>query len=85
MSNAPTTTQALRFAAFALLAIAAGAAYSQTVAPTNSLPNPYRSIENWAKMPEGRSWGSTAGVWVDRDPCGGAPGPSRGHLCRVLH
>ncbi len=35
--------------------------------PANNLPNPYRSIENWAKMPPGRSWGSTAGVAIDRD------------------
>jgi DNA-binding beta-propeller fold protein YncE len=42
-------------------------AWAQTAAPTNSLPNPYRSIESWAKMPEGRVWGSTSGVDVDRD------------------
>jgi DNA-binding beta-propeller fold protein YncE len=36
------------------------------VQPTNSLPDPYRTMENWAKLPEGRSWGSTAGVAVDR-------------------
>jgi sugar lactone lactonase YvrE len=41
--------------------------YSQTTAPTNSLPDPYRSVENWAKMPQGRTWGSTAGVWIDPD------------------
>src|SRR5437868_9133458 len=35
--------------------------------PTNNLPNPYRSIENWAKMPEGRTWGSAAGVAIDPD------------------
>ena len=35
--------------------------------PTNSGPNPYQSIENWAKMPAGRSWGSTAGVAIDPD------------------
>ena len=29
--------------------------------------NPYRTIEGWAKMPEGRSWGSTSAVDVDRD------------------
>jgi DNA-binding beta-propeller fold protein YncE len=34
---------------------------------SNSLPNPYRSIENWAKMPAGRSWGSTSGVAIDPD------------------
>ena len=37
------------------------------VEPTNSLPDPYRTIENWAKLPEGRPWGSTAGVTVDRN------------------
>jgi DNA-binding beta-propeller fold protein YncE len=36
------------------------------IQPTNSQPDPYRTIENWAKLPEGRPWGSTAGVTVDR-------------------
>lgn len=35
--------------------------------PTNNLPNPYRAVENWAKMPAGRNWGSTAGVAIDPD------------------
>ncbi len=35
--------------------------------PTNDLPNPYRTIEGWAKMPEGRTWGSTSAVAIDRD------------------
>src|SRR5216683_1962598 len=43
-----------------------GKAYAQTDAATNTRPNPYRTIENWAKLPEGRPWGSTAGVSVDR-------------------
>jgi DNA-binding beta-propeller fold protein YncE len=34
--------------------------------PNNSLSNPYRTIENWAALPVGRTWGSTAGVTVDR-------------------
>ena len=29
--------------------------------------NPYRTVEGWAKMPEGRTWGSTSAVDVDRD------------------
>ena len=29
--------------------------------------NPYKTIEGWAKLPEGRSWGSTSAVDVDRD------------------
>jgi sugar lactone lactonase YvrE len=49
----------------ALVAAAASSAYEQT--PTNSLPNPYRAIENWAKMPEGRIWGGVSAVDVDRD------------------
>src|SRR5467141_289945 len=43
-----------------------GTAYAQDDAARNSQPNPYRTIENWAKLPEGRGWGSTAGVDVDR-------------------
>jgi DNA-binding beta-propeller fold protein YncE len=40
---------------------------SPSMAPVNSAPDPYRSIEGWAKLPEGRSWGSTAGVAIDPD------------------
>ena len=32
--------------------------------PNEGLPNPYRAIPNWAKLPDGRSWGATAGVAV---------------------
>jgi sugar lactone lactonase YvrE len=42
-------------------------AAQSTMAPTNSAPNPYRTIEGWAKMPEGRTWGSTSAVDIDRD------------------
>ena len=34
--------------------------------PINSAPNPYRTIADWAKLPDGRTWGATAGVAVDR-------------------
>jgi NHL repeat len=37
------------------------------VTPTNSLPNPYETIKDWAKLPEGRVWGSTSAVEIDRD------------------
>jgi len=36
-------------------------------APVNALPNPYQTIEGWAKMPDGRTWGSTSAVAIDRD------------------
>lgn len=52
----------------ALAAFVAGiVCVAADVQPTNTLPNPYRTIENWAKLPEGRPWGSTAGVTVDRN------------------
>ena len=53
-------------AAIALFALSAGAVYSEAVAPTNSLPNPYVGAP-FGKMPEGRVWGSTAGIAVDKD------------------
>ena len=43
------------------------AALAQAIVPTNSAPNPYRAIENWAKLPVGRTWGSTNAVDIDRD------------------
>lgn len=63
------------------------AAVAQSVArPTNDAPNPYRTIEGWAKMPAGRTWGSTSAVEIDKDgrsiwvaercaanSCGGSP------------
>ena len=42
-------------------------ALAQTTAPTNSAPNPCRTVERWGEIPEGRIWGSTAGVGIDRD------------------
>ena len=49
-----------------LLLLAAATAAAQTK-PLNDLPNPYRSVEGWAKMPPGRSWGASYGVDIDRD------------------
>jgi DNA-binding beta-propeller fold protein YncE len=33
----------------------------------NAQPNPYQTIENYFKLPEGRKIGSTAGIYIDRD------------------
>ena len=47
---------------------AAAATGAWTSAPVvNDLPNPYTTIEGWAKLPEGRTWGSTSAVDIDRD------------------
>lgn len=47
---------------FTLFLMAAAALFAQ--------PNPYRTIENFFKMPEGRTWGSTSTIAVD----------SKGHI-----
>jgi DNA-binding beta-propeller fold protein YncE len=33
----------------------------------NHEPNPYRTVEGWAKMPPGRAWGSTSAVYPAPD------------------
>ncbi len=43
------------------------AALSASVAVVATQPNPYKTIEGWAKMPEGRAWGSTSAVDVAPD------------------
>ena len=49
-------------------AIAAGMADAQApIPPVNYLPNPYQTIKDWAKLPEGRTWGSTSAVDIDKD------------------
>jgi hypothetical protein len=60
------TIRLARFGALAVFALAAGAVYSQAVAPTNSLLNPYAGAP-FGKLPEGRNWGSTAGIAIDPD------------------
>ncbi len=59
-------------AAAAVTAVAIGTTYTQAQgqpAPNarNDYPNPYRTVEGWAKMPQGRSWGSTSSVDIDKD------------------
>ncbi len=52
----------------ALGAITGGTAFAQTpMAPVNDAPNPYTTIENHFKLPEGRTWGSTSAVEIDKD------------------
>src|SRR6266851_7567000 len=60
------TVRLARFGLLALFVASAGVVYSQAIAPTNSLPNPYAGAP-FGKLPEGRNWGSTAGIGVDTD------------------
>lgn len=50
-----------------VIALAILAFGQSDIQPTNDAPNPYRTIENWFKMPAGRTWGSSSGVALDRD------------------
>jgi DNA-binding beta-propeller fold protein YncE len=65
MSQANSVRSVISAGAIALALC--GLVRAQTAAPVNTPPNPYRSIENWAKMPDGRNWGSTSGVDIDPD------------------
>jgi len=51
-------------ALFAVVLAACAAAVAASNEP-NTQPDPYRTISDWAKLPAGRAWGSTAGVELD--------------------
>ena len=57
--------RSLRGATMAVAALATASALAE--APPNSQPNPFRTVENWFKLPAGRMWGSTSAVDIDRD------------------
>jgi hypothetical protein len=63
MSNGLRTSVIGGVAALVSVALAA----QTKVEPTNDAPNPYQTIEGWAKMPAGREWGSTSAVEIDKD------------------
>ena len=74
-----TSGGGFRFAAAAaVIAVFGVGAFAQDHAQPNSQPNPYRTVESWAKLPEGRVWGqvptadvdSHGNIWV-LDRCGG--------------
>jgi sugar lactone lactonase YvrE len=50
------------------ISVAFGASVlAQNDSRQNSQPNPYRTVENWAELPDGRTWGSTSAVDIDRN------------------
>lgn len=40
---------------------------AQDVEPVNHLPNPYETVRDWGKLPDGREWGSVPAVQIDPD------------------
>lgn len=49
----------------ALMAAAGASARGQASYPaSNDLPNPYKTVQDWAKLPDGRKWGGSSGVAI---------------------
>jgi len=57
----PRSSYAIGLVLLALCALA------QSDAPPNSQPNPYRTVEHWYQLPEGRTMGSTSSVDIAPD------------------
>ncbi len=66
MNTASRVTLMLGAGIFALVALSGERTYAQAGDP-NAYPNPYQLQENWAKLPPGRTWGSTIGIEIDPD------------------
>src|SRR5258705_7111740 len=61
-------TKVLTLARLVSLLLLGGALLAQgDVQPTNNLPNTYRTAADYFRMPEGRKWGSTSAVEIDKD------------------
>src|SRR5262245_11848276 len=57
----------LLIASVVLVALTGKVFTQVAVQPITDLPNPYETVPNWGMLPEGRIWGSTSAVNVDRD------------------
>lgn len=68
MSRESRVSPRIVIAIIAMIALAGSAVYGQgTVKPANDLPNPFQTVSNWAKLPDGRTWGATSAVDIDPD------------------
>jgi hypothetical protein len=69
MRTAHRSTSMLVLGIVAAIALSPGTSYGQEVTDPalSNLPNPYQTIRNWAPFPEGRTWGSTAGIDIGPD------------------
>jgi DNA-binding beta-propeller fold protein YncE len=56
-----------RFEMTVIAAIAAACAAAPTAASAQALPNPYRAVEAWASLPDGREMGAVGDVAMDPD------------------
>lgn len=68
MSHYGRLRAAVVAAVVALITTSGGQAYAQgDMQPVNPTNNPYQTIADYFKMPEGRTWGSTSAVEIDKD------------------
>ena len=51
----------------AMTVLPAVVAAQADMAPVNDIPNPYTTMEGWAKLHDGRTWGSSSSVDLDPD------------------
>ncbi|HMD49829.1 MAG TPA: hypothetical protein VKG79_12050, partial [Bryobacteraceae bacterium] len=58
---------ALAMAGAALTLTAGKTEVPSSSAPPNDAPNPYQTVTGWAQLPDGRKWGSTAGIDIGPD------------------
>ncbi len=67
MSSSAFAERILIAPVFALIALFGVQVQTQEQQPINSGANPYRTIRPWSMGPEGRPWGGSNGVAIDRD------------------
>ncbi len=58
---------ALAAAFIAAVPLSVGKVHAQTSPDPNAAPNPYRVMEDWAKLPGGRKLGQSISVDIDPD------------------
>jgi hypothetical protein len=67
MRNAHPLTLALLIPVLAATALSGRATAQGATKPTNDAPNPYNTVSDYFKLPDGRTWGSTSAVEIDKD------------------
>ena len=60
-------TDLLKARTIALTALVACSLLAGTAYAQNHAPNPYRTVEGWATLPDGRQWGATSAVFPAND------------------
>jgi sugar lactone lactonase YvrE len=53
--------------ALAIGLLACSSLFAPIASAQNHAPNPYKTIEGWAKLPDGRKWGATSAVYAAPD------------------